>query len=52
MSNLKDVNQKLFKVQMLIEECITDLEKLNKELDKSLDKPKGITRSTQFVFGE
>ncbi len=51
-SKLKEINSKLFKVQMLIEECTADLQKLNDELDKSLEKPKGITKSSQFVFGD
>ena len=50
--NLKDINKKLFHIQMLLEECTTDLQKLVDDLDKSLNKPKGITKSSQFVFGD
>lgn len=49
---LKEINRKLFKVQMILEECTSELQKLNDELDKSLEKPKGITKSSQFVFGD
>lgn len=52
MSNLKEINKKLFHIQMLLEECTTDLQKLVDDLDKSLDKPKENIKSSRFVFGE
>ena len=59
MSNIKDVNKKLFQIQMLLEECIEELKQDNDQADKDLAELQAkrktnevITKSSQFVFGE
>ena len=53
MSNIKEVNKKLFQIQMLLEECTVLLKEDNDKAEEDLSKLKsGITKSSQFVFGE
>lgn len=59
MSNIKDVNKKLFQIQMLLEECIEELKQDNDQADKDLAELQSerkvnevITKSSQFVFGD
>lgn len=55
MSNLKSVNDKLFQIQMLLEEAVEELKQANDEADQEIAKLQTsnvITKSQQFVFGE
>lgn len=59
MSNIREVNKKLFQIQMLLEECITELKQSNDQAEEDLAKLQSerktnevITKSNQFVFGE
>jgi hypothetical protein len=59
MSNIKEVNKKLFQIQMLLEECIEELKQSNDQADQDLAKLQSerktsevITKSSQFVFGD
>lgn len=59
MSNIKEVNKKLFQIQMLLEECIEELKQDNDQADKDLSELQAqrktdevITKSSQFVFGD
>lgn len=55
MANIKSVNDKLFQIQMLLEECVEELKQANDEAEREvaqLQTSNVITKSKQFVFGE
>ena len=59
MNNIKEVNKKLFQIQMLLEECVEELKKSNDQAEEDLAKLQAerktnevITKSSQFVFGD
>lgn len=53
MKDLKDINTKLVKVTLLLEECTNDLKTLNDELNELTSENKDVMiKSNRFVFGE
>lgn len=53
MNALKDINIKLVKVTLLLEECTNDLKALNSELNDVASEVKDVNiKSNRFVFGE
>ena len=55
MANIKNVNDKLFQIQMLLEECVEELKQANDQAEREVAQSQTshvINNSKQFVWGE